>query len=142
VRACARARVCVCVCVYIHTLDIRDTTVSPGNNRMIYARLIEIRLNYLQQIARTSKKLIYCIYRCLLNFFLFSTSSFKLAPDYARFVIGNGSKLAIFYSYKMCKRCKWTYSSNLHPSFNIRVNSLAERFFWRNQRTRIIMNRA
>jgi len=27
----------------------------------------------------------------------------KLAPDYARFVIGNSSKLAIFYSYKICK---------------------------------------
>jgi len=28
----------------------------------------------------------------------------------------------------------------LHSSFNIRVNSLAERFFWRNQRTRITTN--
>jgi len=50
----------------------------------------------------------------------------KLATDYARFVIGNSSKLAIFYSYKICK---WTYSSNLHSSFNTCVNSLAERFF-------------
>jgi len=47
----------------------------------------------------------------------------KPAPDYAHFVIGNGSKLAIFNSYKICKQCKWTYS-NLHSSFNIRVNSL------------------
>jgi len=34
----------------------------------------------------------------------------------------------IFYSYKICKQCKWTYSSNLH-SFNIRVNPPAERLF-------------
>jgi len=46
-------------------------------------------------------------------------------PDYARFVIRHSSKLAIFYSYKICKQCKWTYSSNLHSSFNIRVNSPA-----------------
>jgi len=52
------------------------------------------------------------------------------------------SKFAVFYSYEICKQCKWTYSSNLHSSFNIRVNSLAERFFWRNQRTRITTNRA
>jgi len=51
-------------------------------------------------------------------------------PDYARFVIRDSSKLAIFYSYKICKQCKWTYSSNLYSSFNIRVNSLAERFFF------------
>jgi len=62
-------------------------------------------------------------------------------PDYARFVIRD-KKLAIFYSYKICKQCKWTYSSNLHSSINIHVNSLAERFFWRNQRTRITTNRA
>jgi len=43
----------------------------------------------------------------------------------AQFMIRNSSKLAIFYSYKVCKQCKWTYSSNLHSSFNIRVNSLA-----------------
>jgi len=53
----------------------------------------------------------------------------KLAPDYARFVIRDSSKLAIFYLYKICKQCKWTYSSNLY-SFNIRVNSLAKRFFF------------
>jgi len=53
----------------------------------------------------------------------------------------DSSKLAIFYSYKICKQCKWTYSSNLHSLFNIRVNLLAERFFWRNQRTRITTNR-
>jgi len=52
------------------------------------------------------------------------------------FVIRDSSKLAIFYSYKICKRCKWTYSS-----FNIRVNLLTKRFFWRNQRTRITTNR-
>jgi len=57
-------------------------------------------------------------------------------PDCARFVIRDGSKLAIFYSYKICKRRKWTYSLNLHSSFNIRVDSLTERFFRRNQ-TRI-----
>jgi len=68
----------------------------------------------------------------------------KLAPDYARFVIRDSSKLAIFYSYKICKQCKLirTYSSNLYSSFNIRINSLAERFFWQNQRTWIITNRA
>jgi len=42
-------------------------------------------------------------------------------PDCARFVIRDSSKLAIFYSYKICKQ--WTYS------FNIRVNSLASGFF-------------
>jgi len=42
-------------------------------------------------------------------------------------VIRDSSKLAIFYSYKICKQCKWTYSLNLH-SFNIRINSLVERF--------------
>jgi len=31
-------------------------------------------------------------------------------------------KIRIFYSYKIGKQCKWTYSSNLHSSFNIRVN--------------------
>jgi len=45
-------------------------------------------------------------------------------PDYVRFVIYDSSKFAIFYSYKICKQYKWTYSSNLHLSFNIRVNSL------------------
>jgi len=35
-------------------------------------------------------------------------------PYYARFVICDSSKLAIFYSYKICKQCKWTYLSNLH----------------------------
>jgi len=53
------------------------------------------------------------------------------APDYARLMIRDSSKLAIFYSYKVCKQCKGTCSSNLHSSFNIRVNSLAEQFFWR-----------
>jgi len=48
-----------------------------------------------------------------------------LAPDYAWFVIRDSSKLAIFYSYKICKQCKWTYSSNLHSSFNIRISLLA-----------------
>jgi len=38
--------------------------------------------------------------------------------DYARFVIRDSSKLTIFYSYKICKQCKWIYLSNL--SFNIR----------------------
>jgi len=52
-------------------------------------------------------------------------------PDYTRFVIRDNSKLAIFYSYKICKQCKWTYLSNLHLSFNIRViRSLVERFFY------------
>jgi len=37
----------------------------------------------------------------------------EIAPDYARFVIGNSLKLAIFYSYKICKQYKWTYSSSL-----------------------------
>jgi len=45
-------------------------------------------------------------------------------------VIRESSKLAIFYSYKICKQCKWTYSSNLYSSFNICVNSLAERDFF------------
>jgi len=58
-----------------------------------------------------------------------------LAPDYARVVIRDSSKLVIFYLYKICKQCKWIYSSNLHSSFNIRVNSLVEQFFWWNQRT-------
>jgi len=39
--------------------------------------------------------------------------SFVVRPDYARFVIRDSSKLAIFYLYKICKQCKWTYSSNL-----------------------------
>jgi len=38
----------------------------------------------------------------------------------AGFVIRDSSKLTIFYSYKICKQCKWTYSSNLH-SFNVRA---------------------
>jgi len=59
-----------------------------------------------------------------------------MQPDYARFVIRDSSKLAIFYSYKIYKQCKWTCSSNLDSSFNIRVNLLAER----NQRMRITTN--
>jgi len=55
-----------------------------------------------------------------LNCNIIADKNVKLASDYARFVIGNGSKLVIFYSYKICKQCKWTYSSNLHSSFNIR----------------------
>jgi len=39
------------------------------------------------------------------------------------FVIHDSSNLAIFYSYKICKQCN-AYSSNLHSSFNIHVNSL------------------
>jgi len=31
-------------------------------------------------------------------------------------------KTRIFYLYKICKQYKWTYSSNLYSSFNIRVN--------------------
>jgi len=31
-------------------------------------------------------------------------------------------KTCIFYSYKIAKQCKWTYSLNLHSSFNICVN--------------------
>jgi len=42
-------------------------------------------------------------------------------PDYARFMIRDCSKLTIFYSYKICKQCKWTYSSNLQSWFNICV---------------------
>jgi len=48
----------------------------------------------------------------------------RVRPDYARFMIPDNSKFAILYSYKICKQCKWTYSSNLHSSFTIRVNSL------------------
>jgi len=51
-------------------------------------------------------------------------------PDYARFVIRDVSKLAIFYSYKIRKQCKWMYSSNWHSSFNICVNSLAKWVFF------------
>jgi len=50
------------------------------------------------------------------------TNIIKLVSDYARFVIGNSSKPTIFYSYKICKQCKQTYSSNLH-SFNTRVSA-------------------
>jgi len=64
------------------------------------------------------------------------------AVRFVRFVIRDSSKLAIFYSCKICKQSKWTYSSNLHLSFNIRVNSLAERFFKWNQRTWITTNHA
>jgi len=50
-------------------------------------------------------------------------------------------KFSIFrYSYKIYKQCKW-HLSNLHSSFNIRVNLLAKRFFLRSQRTRIATNR-
>jgi len=40
-------------------------------------------------------------------------------------------KTRIFYSYKIYKQCKWTYSSNLHSLFNIRVNwcQFASNFF-------------
>jgi len=31
-------------------------------------------------------------------------------------------KTRIFYSYKIGKQRKWTYSSNFYSSFNIRVN--------------------
>jgi len=48
------------------------------------------------------------------------TNIIKLASDYVRF--GNSLKPSVFYSYKICKQCKQTYSSNLH-SFNIRVSA-------------------
>jgi len=45
-------------------------------------------------------------------------------------VIGNSLKLVIIYSCKICKQCKWTYSSNSYSSFNICVNLLAELAFF------------
>jgi len=60
--------------------------------------------------------------------------NYLMRLNYARTINGarlrairDSSKLAIFYSYKIRKQCKWT---NLHSSFNnIRVDSLAERCF-------------
>jgi len=60
----------------------------------------------------------------------------KCLPQYSRFIraciLGCGHTMgdswfvtvqsSIFYSYKICKQCKRIYSSNLHSSFNIRVN--------------------
>jgi len=77
----------------------RNGKLDNGSRKRQKSRVWETFVNYL--VSRVAR-------------ILANSSILKLAPDYVRFVIGNSSKLAIFYSYKIYKQCKWTYSSNLH----------------------------